>query len=106
MSDAKLLKWVMSFRKGIVGNKPSKSFCFMVCYPLSSALEMMGIKNTLMQGDVIVSNHCWLQLADGRVLDPTADQFNDLGFGWPKLPPVYLGEPSMIHSNPDKEIAL
>ena len=31
-------------------------------------------------------NHIWIRLADGRVLDPTADQFGD-------YPPVYLGDP-------------
>ena len=30
-------------------------------------------------------DHCWLRLADGRIIDPTADQF---GNGMPK---VYIG---------------
>ena len=72
----------------------------MVCAPLSTVLEVMGFENKLVEGDLVVANHIWIELADGRVLDPTADQFNDLDFGWPALPQVYLGPPSMIHSNP------
>jgi len=35
--------------------------------------------------------------ADGRALDPTADQFNRL-FPDLAMPPVYLGPPMTIHS--------
>jgi len=44
-------------------------------------------------------NHYWLELPDGQVLDPTADQFNDEdGFEHLRpLPPVYIGKPLDIH---------
>lgn len=37
-------------------------------------------------------DHIWLELSDGRVLDPTADQFPL------SLPPVYLGEQPMQYN--------
>jgi hypothetical protein len=36
-----------------------------------------------------------LRLSDGRILDPTADQFVEM-----KLPPIYIGPPLSIYTTP------
>lgn len=100
-TDKDILKFATSFRNGIVGRKKSKMRCYMVCAPLATLLCMNGVACRLIQGEVDYAdtwcNHFWIELADGRVLDPTADQFNGLG-DLPSLPKVYLGPPSKIHA--------
>lgn len=95
MTDAKLLKFVNGFRYGIVGRKRSDFMCFAVCAPLVTLLNMHGVASTLREGIVKFEigeiNHFWIELADGRVLDPTGDQFNRILLE--KLPKVYLGAP-------------
>ena len=59
---------------------------------------MCGIEATLSEGEIelgghnkgITINHFWLTLKDGRIIDPTASQFN--GMGREDMPKVYLGE--------------
>ena len=93
MTDAKLLKFVTSFRRGIVGRSGSEYMCFAVCAPLVTLLNMNGVESSLRDGTVKFEigeiNHFWIELADGRVLDPTADQFNRILLE--KMPKVYLG---------------
>jgi hypothetical protein len=95
MTDAKLIKFVSSFRRGIVGLGKSHFMCFAVCAPLSTLLEMNGVRNNMRDGlikfEMGYCNHYWLELSDGRVVDPTADQFNHV-FGQ-QMPKVYLGPP-------------
>lgn len=96
MTDAKLIKFVTGFRRGIVGRGKSDYMCFAVCAPLVTLLNMNGVQGALREGsikfdDIGSINHFWIELADGRVIDPTADQFNR-HFG-KSLPKVYLGAP-------------
>jgi hypothetical protein len=94
MSDAQLIAFVTGFRDGIVGDGSPYGKCFMVCAPLVTLLCMHGVECTMVESMIHgedFDNHVWLQLADGRVLDPTADQFS-LG-----LPAVYLGPRLAIH---------
>lgn len=95
MNDKRLIKFVSSFRKGILGKGTSDGMCFAVCAPLVTLLNMSGVKGTLTKGDVefvpFESNHFWIMLDDGRVIDPTADQFNNRTCR--QMPPVYLGPP-------------
>ncbi len=96
MTDSELVKFATEFREGILGNESSDMMCFVVVAPLSGLLQFHGIENKVVGGDVggeYDCNHVWIQLSDGRVLDPTADQF--VG---ENLPPVYLGPPVSIHS--------
>lgn len=95
MKDAKLIKIATEFRKGILDGRPSRMMCFAICAPLAGLLGACGVDVEVIEGDLGECNHVWLRLADGRVLDPTADQFNDYGF--PEMPPVYLGPPTTIH---------
>jgi hypothetical protein len=100
MGDAKLLRIVREFRRGILGRRCAESMCFAVCAPLQGYLKFSGYTADLREGEVTTDegpvNHYWLELPDGRVLDPTADQFNKyLGLA---LPAIYLGAPTRIHS--------
>ena len=99
MTDDELIGFAMEFRKGILNDGPSWMMCFAVAAPLSGLLQLYNIDNNLVEGDLGEFNHFWLRLSDGRVLDPTADQFND--FGFEPLPPVYLGPPIKIHPQPE-----
>ena len=89
MKDAELIKFATQFRDGILGSQPSNWMCFAVCAPLQTLLNMSGVETELTEGVIVEDgyeiSHTWLTLADGRILDPTADQFDI-------LPAVYLGE--------------
>lgn len=99
LNDDQLIEFAASFRKGILGRRrKSAMMCFAICAPLASLLSMYGVNAEIVEGEIDLGegstlNHFWLRLTDGRVLDPTADQFGDLF----DLPPVYLGEPLQIH---------
>ena len=95
MSDDELVGFATEFRQGLLDGKSSEMMCFAVCSALAGLLEFHGVSTELVEGDLGEFNHCWLRLSDGRVLDPTADQFNSYGFD--PLPPVYLGQPTKIH---------
>ena len=92
MTDAQLKRYAVSFRSGILGRRKSNRMCFAVCAPLCPLLNMMGVACQLVENDLPQAhhlvNHVWLRLSDGRALDPTADQFPELG-----LPKIYLGPP-------------
>jgi hypothetical protein len=91
MTDAQLIAYASAFRLGIIGRGPSAGRCFIVCAPLAALLSTIGVKADLVESDLGWINHFWLRLADGRALDPTADQFNNVDDA--KLPAVYLGPP-------------
>lgn len=57
--------------------------CFAVCAALQGWLSCCGLETELVEADFGHVNHVWLQLPNGDILDPTADQFG--------LEPVYLG---------------
>ena len=73
----------------------------MVSAALDGYLNMMGYKCHLTEGTITVDTlleegemadyqHFWLTLADGRIIDPTADQFDKPG--GKKMPDVYIGK--------------
>lgn len=99
MSDAALVRFATEFRAGILNGESAQWMCFAVCAPLQSLLRLYGVESELVEGDLGACNHYWLRLSDGRVLDPTADQFNHWN-GVAALPPVYLGPPTDCHRNP------
>jgi hypothetical protein len=100
LTDAQLIAYASAFRMGIIGRDSSARKCFMVCAPLAGLLETIGVKAELVQSDLGWMNHFWLRLEDGRVLDPTADQFNDVDED-AKMPAVYLGPPTKYHPQKD-----
>lgn len=85
----------VDFRKGILNGKPSNWMCRAVCLPLQGYLGILGYEVELRDGVLFDTDgdelyHTWLRLPDGRILDPTADQFNE-AMG-KSMPPVYIGE--------------
>lgn len=98
MTDAELIEYASDFRAGILDGEMPTLRCFMVCAPLATLLNMDGVACELVESDLGWANHFWLRLADGRALDPTADQFNYLDSATPPFPPVYLGAPTKYHA--------
>ena len=88
MNDGEILEFAKDFREGILDGDSSEMMCFAVCAPLETLLNMYGVDCELIEGSVGNCNHYWLELSDGRILDPTADQFNNLDR---RFPEVYLG---------------
>ncbi len=97
MTDKELLKVVTGFRKGILGKRKPLKMCYAVCWPLCSYLSICKVPTKLTEGEIklashnegITIGHYWLTLKDGRIIDPTASQFN--GMGYDDMPEVFLG---------------
>ena len=99
MTDAELIEFATEFREGILDGGPSWMMCAAVAWPLAGLLRFYGMEVETEQGETEECNHVWIRLPDGRVLDPTADQFN-LFERYGELPAVYLGPPLAIHGAP------
>lgn len=85
MRSRELISIARQFRRGILGTRPSADMCMVVAAPLQGFLAAVyGIETVLVEVDFGTTNHVYLRLPDGRILDPTADQF-------PGMPDVYLG---------------
>lgn len=97
MTDSELLEFAASFREGVLEGHPSRFMCAAVSWPLAALLRCSGVDCETVEVDLGDCNHVWIRLADGRALDPTADQFN---FFPRQYPPVYLGEPTELHGYP------
>lgn len=95
MTDAELVDFAHEFREGILDGKPSYSMCFAISAPLATLLEISGVPCKLTRCDNGFNEHYYVELADGRALDPTIDQFN--WFFKDTQPPVYLGPPMKYH---------
>lgn len=98
MTDKELIKVVTGFRRGILGRRKPLKMCYAICCPLQGYLTIIGYDTTLSEGTIKLSshnkgitiNHFWLTLKDGRIIDPTASQFN--GMGYDDMPDVFLGK--------------
>jgi hypothetical protein len=95
MSDKELYKIVNGFTKGLLGKRSSESMCFVVTWTLNSFLTCCGIKSKLVEGEIklkngYIANHFWIELEDGKVIDPTADQFNSLSEH--QMPNIFIGK--------------
>jgi len=66
------------------------NMCYMVCAPLQSFLEQEGKRTELIEGEVYGRYHFWLRLPDGRIIDPTADQF--FSSEGAIMPKIYIGK--------------
>jgi hypothetical protein len=97
--DKELIAFVRSFRRGILAGQPSDLMCAAVCWPLETLLNMQGVKCRSVESKLEICDHIWLLMADGRALDPTADQLVRIGFPHLKLPPVYLGPRTEAHTH-------
>jgi hypothetical protein len=95
MTDAQILKFATAFREGILDGRPSFLMCAAISRPLASLLRLHGLDCEVAEGENGAGGHTWIKLADGRVLDPSADQYNFPCFK--QYPLVYLGEPTELH---------
>lgn len=105
MDDDDLIECAAGFREGVLNGRESELMCAAVSRALAGYLRFCGVdcdtEDRLITEEGYPANHVWIRLADGRVLDATADQFKQLG-----LPPVYLGKPiSPIHRPAQQEAA-
>lgn len=89
MTDRKLKAVAKSFRDGMLETGSPLGWCGLICWPLASLLEAQGLRVRAVElkfrddAPTLLANHVVIELPDGRVLDPTADQFG--------IDPVYLG---------------
>jgi hypothetical protein len=96
MTDDDLVEIVRGFKSGILGNNSSHGACLMICFPLASLLRVFDVACEVVESDHSVNpesrwhSHFWIKLEDGRVLDPTFDQFGD-------TTSIYLGPPTKFH---------
>lgn len=90
MSRRELRETVTAFRKGILNGRDSDQMCFAVCAALQGWLRFLGVETELVEGDFGRTDHYWLALPDGRIIDPTADQFTTPA--GEKMPKVYIGD--------------
>ena len=86
MRDRTLIEIACEFRKGMLGGRPPTMMCFAISAPLQGYLSCLGLETELIKGELHNTEHYWLKLSDGRILDVTADQFVQ------NLPPIYLGK--------------
>lgn len=84
------------FRRGVLNRRKSDGHCWTISSPLTSLLRMLGHECELIEGTVSIrgarEHHYWIALSDGRILDPTADQFNHLSGLNKQMPPVFIGK--------------
>jgi hypothetical protein len=94
MSDKELLKTLKSFRSGVLDKSRPKNMCFAVCAAFQGFISMCGVNLELEEVELVIDNdtyqHYILLLPDGRILDPTASQFDNPN-GEP-MPEIYLGK--------------
>lgn len=100
MTDCDLYNIAYDFRVGLLGEGSPEGHCFTVSAPLSSLLRgIYGIDCELVSTDHSENpnscwyEHYWIKLPDGRVLDPTFDQFCS-----EEVVPVYIGPPTEFHT--------
>lgn len=93
MSDAEIIRVAKGFTKGLLGKKSTVDMCYVVCSPLVGYLSMLGVDCRLTDGHIehceSELHHFWITLPDGRIIDPTADQFGLLNVWVRKLPQNY-----------------
>ncbi len=94
MTEKGILVAVTAFRNGVLAGRQPHGLCFMVCAPLATYLQRIGLDVELQQCEIKQGNdthqHYYLLMDNKTVIDPTASQFNDpAGFA---MPEVYIGE--------------
>lgn len=95
MTDKELLRVSKQFVKGFLGKRESQGHCFALSTALQGFLfSLYQCQTELIEGVIETPNcmyeHFWLLMEDGRILDPTANQFNAI-LG-KDMPTVYLGD--------------
>ena len=79
MTDKEIIRVAKGFTKGLLGKKSTVDMCYVVCSPLVGYLSMLGVDCRLTDGYIdhceAELHHFWITLSDGKIIDPTADQF-------------------------------
>ncbi len=93
---AEIIEIATDFREGMLEGKSSTSMCWILSHPLAGFLSFCGIDcGSVVDGNVkqgpLSLHHCWIDMRNGIILDPTADQFVSPETNEP-MPPVYLGK--------------
>ena len=99
-SDSDLLRIATAVRDHITLGGKSGGYCAVVCVPLAVFLTRYGRPAVDVHGAVGEWQHTWIELEDGRIIDPTADQFNRVGAQ--RMPPVYLGNIPAHYMRPEQ----
>lgn len=99
-SIRQMRKVIRAFREGVLRGKQSPHMCFAVCLPLEVFLNHFGYKVSLREVEFPNTNHAFLEMQDGTIIDPTADQFNSEVVKFPK---VYIGPMPEIYKKWMKE---
>ena len=94
MRSRQLIPIVKEFRAGLLGRRSPVHMCLAVCMPLQGFLSAIGVEAAITEGHLLDSDghkfqHFWLTLPDGRIIDPTADQFS---LESRPMPSVYVGK--------------
>jgi hypothetical protein len=90
MTDAEIRRWAREFRSGMLGRRSSRDQCFVVSAPLCNLLQFAGLKCELVNGNIGENHHYWIEFADGRIIDATADQFGRRRIYLEKPPKDYV----------------
>lgn len=89
MTEKQIAKIAREFTECLLDGRPTTDMCYMVCSPLVSFLNYLGVECTLTEGELQDTyHHFWITLSDGRIIDPTADQFGLLNI-WCRKQPTY-----------------
>lgn len=89
MTNKELLHIATEFRAGLLGDRPSSQMCAAISWPLQGYLSMLGVETECVEGWVEYSEHVWLRLSNGTIIDPSADQFTAPDGS--VMPPVLVG---------------
>ena len=91
MTDDELKKTALEFRIGLLcGRRTARGMCFAVSWPLCGLLRHYMVKARLTSCVVDETEHWFITLHGGIILDATADQFKTPDGG--RMPKVYLGK--------------
>lgn len=79
MTELELKNMAKEFSEGVLGKHGSTDMCFAVCSPLATFLNFSGVECDITEGEISYDggtwHHYWITLPDGKIIDPTADQF-------------------------------
>lgn len=89
-SDQQIMRIARATRDRITLGGRSSGYCAVVCVPLAVYLTSRGVSAVDIHGAVGEWQHTWIALENGRILDPTADQFNSKQYA-ARMPQIYLG---------------
>jgi hypothetical protein len=96
MTDRQLKSIARGMRAGIIGRRSSRLMCMAISAPLQGYLSAVCDFDTELETvEFPHSDHVWLRLPDGRILDATADQFG--------LDKIYLGQVPDLYQSWVKE---